>query len=47
MSKTYKKSRDFNVKKAYEKEVNISTKVHKPKSAYQRKPKYTPTYEEE
>lgn len=39
MSKTYKK-RDQNIKKATEKELNLSTRVVKSKTVYTRKEKY-------
>ena len=42
MSKT---KRDYNIKKAYEHEVDMQEKSHKPKNKYKRKQKYKPNYE--
>ena len=43
MAKTTKK-RDYNIKKSYEGEINLNTKVVKSKKAYSRKSKYKDDY---
>jgi len=39
-----KKNRDHNIKKAYEREINLQTKVVKSKKVYSRKEKYKKGY---
>lgn len=39
MGKTYK-DRDNNIRKSYQKEIDLNTKVVKSKKDYKRKPKY-------
>lgn len=40
MSKTYPKKRNSDIRKSYEKEIDLNTKVVKSKKQYSRKPKY-------
>ena len=42
--KKYNKPRDENIRKSYERELNLQTKVVKSKKPYSRKPKHKPDY---